>query len=368
MKQHATLLEDYEENPFTLKQAKNLEKAARAQGRKPSGKVAAKLRSGKKGRKGRRKAKKNPGRKRGRKRGRKKARKNPKRSYRRKGRKRTKRNPWYSTKRVSKGHSKAGRKGARRKGYKSNKRGRKRKYRRNPSGLGKGSRSLAMFTPFHLLNKKNRGIYGKGMKALKGLAFTGLGLFDTSAYGALIDMATVGLADSNEKSAIRDAVRIGGKFAAGTLTSMLIAKVTKKKNHGLQHQVGVWASIILDLIGTAWKHTTKATKGMAFKGMGQIEFVPNLKSVTVELMGMGQIDRAWAERKIIVSLQKGEVIQVSKHGKMGRIESGTSGDVLAYGSFDSCAKFAGQLTGAGAHTFGYTPPARGLGEDITIEG
>jgi len=358
--EEAVLLEGYEQNPgLTIGRARALKKAFKARGRAVPASITAKLRAQANRKRGRKKGRKkrassNPKRRRKKGRKRERASSNPKRKL---GRKRKRRKASANPRRRKRHYKKR---------YKSNPKRRRKAYRNPmklplPKGM-QGIKKIAFYKP-NLVDYKKA--------PLPGIGLTLLGWIDTSIYGLIIDLATTGMKKDTYTSTLRDVVRWIGKFCLGTLTGFAIAKITKKEKFGQFHQTGVYISMIFDLIGTAIKHASRVQKGIAFQGFEGVDFSPTIPNIAIEMFGFGQIHRALAERKIVISLQKGEGISVVKTGKTAKIKNMTTGEVLLSGTIDGCQKTAGRITGAGAEHFGYvgkSEPTGILGEDITVEG
>jgi len=381
----ATIISGYANNPMTAKQALNLAKAFKARGLRVPPKIAKKAsgrssyasnkrrgrpRGGRKGSKwmtlvkkyGIKGAavryKKNVG-----------ATANPRRGRRRAYASNfgTRAGGLKAARKLSKAHyRRIGKKGARArwgKAYASNPR--RRRYRRNPALPVKG-----IFGQFKATVVTFPKLADYKSKPLHGVGFGILGLIDSAIYGAIVDLVTKPKG-KEVKAAVspgRDIARILTKFLGGTLTSMGVAHLTKDKKNGTFHQLGVTVCTILDLVGTGIKHATRAQAGLLTKGFnGQIELTPTVRNVAIELLGFGQIDRAWAERNIIVALKKGIPISVWKApAGYGYIKNDKTGKILITGSLSGIQDLAGRLSGVNPKQFGANVPA--IGEDITVEG
>jgi hypothetical protein len=203
-----------------------------------------------------------------------------------------------------------------------------------------------------------KGISYKG-NWLKGIGYGVLGLVDTGITGLVVDLAM-----SKTPVLQRSIVRLIAKGVVGTVLSYGIGAITKDKQVAKYHQVGVYASLVLDAIGTVLIASATSGKGLTgneAKILGEVAEVgalPNLKNpldIVKSVFGVKGLEVGLNLQKLRDALMSGTALTVMGNAKSGEVAIGLENKPLISGEATRMGKVIGML-GAG-----------NLGEDITVE-
>jgi hypothetical protein len=159
----------------------------------------------------------------------------------------------------------------------------------------------------------------------------------------------------------RDAGRIVGKLAIGTMLSYGVANVTHNQTYGKIHQLGVYINTGLDVAGTLYKWAIRSFGKTQFKITGTAGYVQPMTPMRVagNLMGFGSIMGALDEQKLAEALSAdGLVVAEGEHGKVA-IASATTGEIIVSGPIGSMKPVIQSVKGFALKGE--------IGEDISIE-
>lgn len=201
-------------------------------------------------------------------------------------------------------------------------------------------------------------------KPLYSVGFGLLGLVDTGLVGMAMDYGLGKVEQIPEWG--RDAGRIIGKIAVGTLMSHGVSKITHNQSYGKIHQLGVYINTTLDVIGICLKYGQRMLGETKFKVSGggykaPINFQHPVR-LAGTILGFGSILGAWDERKLVQALRAdGLVVAEGENGQLA-IANATDGAILLSGSPSSMAPVIKSVKG-----FVIGSETGEVGEDISIE-
>ena len=139
--------------------------------------------------------------------------------------------------------------------------------------------------------------------------------------------------------------------------------MTKNQFYGQMHQVGVYATTILDSIGTVIKYAVRLTSGQKYQIRGSLTSSPfSPDRFIAGMFGMGSIMGAMAEAKLVKALSSdGLIVAQGDNGKLALANAGT-GEIVISGP---ASMMKGVIQTVGGIKF--AGPSGGLGEDISVE-
>jgi len=224
------------------------------------------------------------------------------------------------------------------------------------------------------------------------VGFGVLGLVDSSLIAMGVDYVfTKYGAKVKLPEPAKDITRIVvGRIIGGSAISYGIAKFGKNTMWAKFHQTGVYAGVILDVVGTSIKYIMRAVKGKKVKLAGEIPFQPqmNAQRFAASCFGLGSIMGAVEEQKLIASIQAdGIVVATNGEGKVALANANT-GEIIVSGPAESMTPIVQAVQGVAiaydgdveggvdgavnpyARGYGAQHPVTdsgGMGEDISSE-
>lgn len=242
----------------------------------------------------------------------------------------------------------------RRKGYEANPRRRRRRVSKPwRATVYKSNPAMGILNPF-------KGAWTQ-LKAhpVKGCIVLVVGMIDTGLIQMGMNMA---LQKVNIPEPAKDVARIVTSAVGGSIISFAVGKITKNAAYGQIHQVGVYASTILDSVGTAIKYILRATAKQQYKLPGPVPQPVTPASVAAGMFGLGSIMGVLNESKLIQALSAdGLVVAKGDDGQLALAHAGT-GEIVLSGPADSMKPVIKAVSG-----ISFQQKGNDLGEDITVE-
>ena len=194
-----------------------------------------------------------------------------------------------------------------------------------------------------------------------------LGIVDTGLIGKGIEYA-ISKSGTAIPEPAADAIRIGGKFAAGTAISFAIAKFGKNNSWAKFHQTGVYIGVIADTVFTVAKYVIRRFGANRYKVTTPIKMPMTAKGIAMNAFGLGSLGDLLEERKLVSALETdGLVVAGNELGEVALADAVT-GDIIVSGPADQMAPVVQAVQGVAFYTGDVNDDGEsGLGEDITVE-
>ena len=196
-----------------------------------------------------------------------------------------------------------------------------------------------------------------------------LGAVDTGLIGMAVDM---GMSKVDIPEWAKDTTRIVTRIGVGSVISYGIAKFTKVQSYGQAHQIGVYFTTTVDIIGTIVKYVQRAMSSKTVKITGPINAPLTPTRAVASMFGFGSLMGAMDENKLIEALtQDGLVVAQGDNGALALANANT-GKIIISGSEKAMMPVIQSVSGIQVNS-GTKPGeydggmSTTMGEDITVE-